>query len=130
KGEQTGAQKNKQSEQHKWPACQPECKQASNHGAWLASISRASPTDRMRLVGDGERIAQEYRALGRDQLADLRAFKDLSIAAILLPHLDRPPGEAASVGRHPDGHGAIALAHDAIGGNPRRALGRPDADDE
>src|SRR6202040_1863638 len=63
---------------------------------------------------DGKRVAQEYRAFGSDQLADLDAFEDLPIAVILFADLDRAFGEPAAVGGDPHCHGTVALTHDAV----------------
>src|SRR5271156_2428474 len=54
----------------------------------------------------GERIAEEQRAFGSDQFADLQAFDDLPIAVMYPADLDRPPVEAAAIGGDPHGHGA------------------------
>src|SRR5215472_11852995 len=57
----------------------------------------------------GERVAQEQRALGRDQLAGLQACENLVIAVALHADLHGALGEAAAVGRDPHGHRAVAL---------------------
>ena len=90
----------------------------------MSTASTLSPTScgslgtrvcsRERLVAMRQRIAQEHRAFGGDQFADLHALENLPVAVVLLADLDRPPGEAAAVGGDPDGHRAVAFAHDAV----------------
>src|SRR5580704_15126115 len=77
-----------------------------------------------------ECVAKEQCALGRNQLADLHAIKNLAIASALFADPDRSPGEAPAVGGDPDGHCAVAFAHNTVEWNSGGAHRRADANDK
>src|SRR3989442_11595342 len=61
-----------------------------------------------------EGIAEEQRALGGNELADLQAVGDLPVAVALQADLHRPLGEPTAVGGDPHRHRAVALPHHAV----------------
>src|SRR5437660_1751285 len=80
--------------------------------------------------GRGERVAEKNRAVRGNEFARLHPFEDLVISVALHADLDRAPYEVAAIGRHPYGHGAVALAHHAVERDGHRPHRVPGADDE
>src|SRR5258708_9314953 len=63
-----------------------------------SETSRRRPIENSSACGRGQRVAQEQRAFGGDQLAHLHALDDLPVALARQRDPDRAPGEAAAVG--------------------------------
>src|ERR1700744_3907777 len=74
-------------------------------------ISPLSTARSLSLRRDGERVAQEERAVRRDKLTGPEPGDDLHVAVVLQAGLDGALDEMAAVGGDPDGHRSIAFAH-------------------
>src|SRR5580704_13349709 len=103
------------------------CRRGGRDAPWRSSAASTSrraarwPTAKVRISSsllvhrlgrlDGEFIAKEQRALGRDQFTGAHAIENLPIAVALFADFDRPPDETPAIRSHPNRHRAVAFAH-------------------